>query len=172
MEEDVMRPAAAVIMGWVLLVGLTYVNGQELHPKRFLTVVDAQDQKVGGVITVESSGWAVVAFEMEGRLFTVRVFRDRFFGPNARLLYESTNCSGQAFLEVDSPLPVLPPVAVIAPATVFLPLPDASVQAVNARSYQVDTDGSCLGFSETHNGLAAGSLIDLFTLFTPPFRVH
>lgn len=160
---------------------------QELQRKPFLAVFDANGKKVGNVISLIVSeslfpslgpGTMVmlpaVAFRVDTFVVALFVTQNRFTG-NREILFESSDCSGPAFFQQVDPffLGALPGAAVGSPgSTVYIPDPDGPVQSVAVQT-ALRPDSVCFNLgSLTTDAVPALPLIDLATMFTPPFSVR
>ncbi len=153
----------------------------ELHSVQRLVVVDANGKLVGEVIDTLFGYNPLLAFRQEGKLFMVALTPDSapFFGitgtgiGNGAFYFESTDCSG-APLMYRTPDFVLP--TVVNPPGMTVYVPDTSVipQDVNFNSVLGEVGGgaTCGTFSGTLSLVPAVPVVDLGSLFTPPFSVR
>jgi hypothetical protein len=87
------------------------------------------------------------------------------------VLYESTDCTGTAYLEFDKQKKSELPVAVVGGQTVYTPDPSGTPKMLTTRS-GASQGAACAPF-ETRNLVApAIPAIDLATQFTGPFKVE
>jgi hypothetical protein len=139
-----------------------------------LKVVDADDKEIGPIFsTFLVPIIPVIAFHVDERVVPlIVVSRNNFFG-FLPLLYQSANCTGQAFLP-DNP-EVLFPVAAIAPPgqTVYVPDQTVAPQALTIRSAK-NADGSCgTPPNDFPNELVpAVRTVNLNRLFKRPYSVR
>ncbi len=149
----------------------------ELHSVQRLEVVDANGKLVGEVIDFFFEEHPLVAFKKEGKLFMVAVSpsAQTFFGYGAggALYYESTDCSGAPFV-YPFPFLILPTVVNPPGMTVYVPDTSATPQEVNFNSllHEVASGGTCDTVSSTDFLVPAVPLVDLASVFTPPFSVR
>jgi hypothetical protein len=149
-----------------------------------LEVVDTNGDKVGSsdVLGVQERG-PIVAFDLDGRVFTLLVTQNSFEGASS-LLFTSPNCftTGTPFLPDTSLVfpsgaaePALLPAVAVAPPgkTVYLPVPGSPSQSIAIGSVLL-SDGTCQAPSQptTVPAFPAQAVRDLSTQFTPPFQVQ
>ena len=171
-------------MGVVLMILTSFASAQiafaqTLTPLKNLEVVDATSRKVGDVIDLIQGQFPLVAYQLNGQVFAI-VVAENSLGGNGPLLFQSANCLGTPFLPDNSiqptgiVIPLLPSVAIAPPGnTLYLPTLNLRSQSITARSVQFAV-GSCQVLPEPATGLAfrAQAMMNLDTLFTPPFRVQ
>lgn len=144
-----------------------------------LAVYDANGKKVGDVEDLGGSNVPLVIFHMNDHVFTLRAIRP-FLAGTRGLLFKSGDCSGVAFFEFESypgsqtqafEVSLLPVTAVGPPgSTVYIPTPNTLSQSIATGSFFSQFDG-CLADGSTRTVVPALSIVDLDTLFTPPFSV-
>jgi len=138
-----------------------------------LIVFDSNGEKVADVFDIVDFSVPLILFVVKGFLpFSLLVHPDRILGRNA-LLFESSDCSGTPFMQPHlSPDEVLPIVATGPPGdTVYIPDPNSSPQTMSFNSYLLeDFSRSCQTSSGQVSLVPALPLIDLDTLFTPPYH--
>ncbi len=145
----------------------------ELHNVKRLVVVDADGKLVGEALDLIYS----VAFKRDGKLFLVRLQDSSTFvglSLGGWVAFHSNNCSGAAFTLY---FPELVPLAIVtAPGmTVYAPDISAIPQEVswNSRLYDLSTGlVECEPFSSTDLVVPAVPVVNLRSLFTPPFSVR
>jgi len=146
-------------------------------PER-LALYDGVGQKVGDVVGVLDMSVPVVAFDVAGRSFVLRVTADHLYG--VRVVFEAQNCAGPPLLTVpflDTPNPVttiLSLAGVAGPGhTVYLAPRDAVGQFVQFRS-RLTLDGVCISSTFTSPATAMPGVphVDLDTLFSAPFTIR
>lgn len=176
-----------ILLILVLSTVATTSQGSEqptLSTVQGLVVVDADGKKLGEVVgiargndrgTTPGLDGPVVAFSVNGHVFTVVVFEDHFFG-NGRwdsVSFDSPDCTGTPFIRETGS--ALPSVVVNTPGnTVYIEDPDATVQTVTVRSSlrEMHHGGGCITGDREDDLIRAIPLIDLDTVFTPPFTVR
>jgi len=115
---------------------------------------------------------AVVVLEVNGFLATLYAYADRLSG-NSILASESTDCSGPLFTTT-MPVTTFPRTGVAPPGnTMMVADPNGVGQEITVRAYR-SAFGTCdiiggSGFPAT--GYPMIPLVDLDTMFTPPFSV-
>ncbi|MFQ5856022.1 MAG: hypothetical protein ACE5LU_10300 [Anaerolineae bacterium] len=144
-----------------------------------LVIVDANGKKVGKVIGIDHHV-PQIALEINGHLFTLGVRENRFAGQtswNSGVLFESEDCTGTPYIRDDRS--ALPSVVVNVPGnTVYIEDPAASVQTIAVRSrYEWmspwEDPPTCSPVTwDNEEAVQAIPLINLDTVFTPPFSIH
>jgi hypothetical protein len=168
------------------LAPTTFAASQDprLKPLDSLTVFDAHDKKVGPVfsVTLALSGGpatAMVVFEVDQQPFVLRVEPQGCVGSASSVVYRSSDCSGSPFI-LTGPRAVqmvnlFPENAVDAPGhTLYLEDQTADRIPVSSFSGSQLDDGTCLpaSFGAGATLIPVQSIVDLDTLFTPPFSVR
>lgn len=170
-------------------VGASHAAAESLKSLKQLKVFDATGKKVGDVLSMKeySAGYPngsspIVALKFGGHVFTVEVLRHQLSGNLSDLLYfQSQDCTGTPYLRGYLGAPalfgdqadVLLAAHVSAPGkTVYLPVPGSISQSRSVQSSWW-RDGVCqLGGDAGLLSVPAFPLIDLNTVFTPPFSVR
>jgi len=141
-----------------------------------MMVVDSAGTVVGPITGFTFDGPRLVlpqvVLQLDGRLVGLLVHPDRFEGSGPSLAYESTNCTGQAWLSGPFATLILPG-TIDSPFKTVLYIPDPSATpglvTVTARSLWL---GTCFPFEfPVSSAVPAIPLVDLNTLFTPPFSL-
>ena len=143
-----------------------------------LTVVDAEGTTVGRALVLKGLN-ATVALRIDGQVVGLDVFRDFFLGTlDSDLLFESSDCSGPAFIRQEDAMASLPaPSFVFAPGrTIYIPDAEAEVRTITVRSssWRSIRDPYACGPWHEDPGVLVRPMrptIDLNTVFTPPFRL-
>ena len=149
-------------------------NGQVLRKVRSLVVVDASGKTVGGVIAADKTE-VTVAFQIGEQFVLIPLKNDGFV--IGTLNYQTSDCSGTAFLDSPSTGAPFPNSAVAPPGkTLYLPDPNAAPETVVVKSIFF-TFESFIGCDTEGGGqvsleIPAKAVVDLNTLFTPPFTVR
>lgn len=140
-----------------------------------LSLFDSTGTYVGSAIGIEDVVTPILAFNIDGTIFALRVFRDRL-GRTRRASPSPSSpadCTGtphvtQAVRSISPTL--MPSVAVAAPGnTVYAPTGPAQEVVVGST---LDRSGVCGLGSGTVSAAPAAALINLNTLVTPPFSVR
>jgi hypothetical protein len=138
-----------------------------------LEIVDANGSKIGSdVIGADEAGFVRVAFNLDGRVFTLLVTQNDVVS-DLRLIFASSDCTGNPFLLDTSPS-LVTPTAVVPPGnTVYLPVLNSSSQSITVGSL-MSSDGTCEAIPEPFElpVFPAQGIADLNTQFIPPFRVQ
>jgi hypothetical protein len=148
-------------------------NEPSLKNNKTLTVIDTHHKTVGqiGPFPNACTGSAV-AYQVGGHIFSVGVDKTGFpkcsFGSN--FFFESTDCSGTPFVQVITSALVETARVDEPGSTVYLPDLDNIQQEFLSRSIQ----GSfgCSTIDNILNVAPEIPIIDLDTVFTPPFEVR
>lgn len=154
--------------------------GQSFLAKEHLTVFDKNDVKVGTVISIadENENPVWVALKIDETVILVRVFRYGFKGPStAQAFFIEQDCQGTPFLQSDrvqGAAQMLPSVFIASPGqTVYVLNPDELSTTFYPQS-KLSGNGSCekLNLLNPLTLRPAKPLIDLSTIFTPPFSIQ
>lgn len=156
-----------------------------------LAIYDSTVRKLGDVITVIPNGGSdgpirdfVFPFRMNGTTYvlTIGPGLDIFFGNAVGTFFESTDCSGPMWISPRKLTPpgtpaALPHVAVLYPGwTMYIGNRAAEPEMRMIRSalgFTVPPDGGCYPVPPSlFSVIPAEPLIDLLTIFTPPFSVR
>jgi hypothetical protein len=162
----------AVTLGLWPFTATSAAKQPVLTSRASLMVVDADGVQVGRVLSVETSEVLdiLVAFEFDHQPFVLRVFSHRLGGTESRLYFQSSNCSGVPLVAWHGSL-VLPSAVVPPGNTLYLTEPGAIAERV-VGGYVLDGNGGCGPTSDEVFALPARVIIDLDTLFTPPFSIR
>lgn len=131
-------------------------------------VVDANGKLIGNAIPDGTS--ASLVFKVGGQVFGVTVHGDGF-ARDGGLVFESpdTTCSGTPLIEV-RPAALLTDRAIAPPgSTVYVADPQAVPQTITRGS--IFFNGFCLSLGGSASAVPVVALVDLDTMFTPPFKV-
>lgn len=157
------------------LSGILFARQAQVRPVREVVVVDSKGKVVGATFV---SGRAIprptVLLQLEQHLVAVEVARDRFYPAN--LLFESPDCLGTPWLFGGHPTyepPGLLSASVVAPPgqTLYVQTPGAQLELRTIQS-SLQPDDVCAKNDFTTYMLPAQPLIDLDTVFTPPFSLR
>jgi hypothetical protein len=178
MNHCLQRVVAIACLVTSVMAPVTFAAGQEpLKSLSALTVVDANEKKVGSVFSLSLTEVgtlnAMVVFDVEEQPFVVLVSTNRFFGSSAGPYFASGNCSGLPLvgsLNMD----LIPLAIVAAPGkTAYVVEPDATPQHFDAfQGTRLTPDGTCQPVSGGITLTAARAVVDLGIFFTPPFSVR
>jgi|SRR6266850_6409458 len=166
----------------LVLVSLTatFAAQNVLKSRKSITVVDAHGVIVGDLFSSDLFSGNVMAFEVDQRPFVLRVTPVGLAGTSTSVVFNSNNCSGPPFIWLRDtttvPLSLLPASAVAGPGhTLYLEDPEADPLVLNAFSgSRWPPGGPCapLAVSDPSVLLPVEPVVDLDTLFTPPFSVR
>ena len=183
------RGIALGIIVIIVLEGMLLAQQGRVRPVQQVTVEDSTGKTVGrtvgaiNVYNIESSASTdmnmrtVVLLRVDQTLVPVMVGRDRFYGGRG-LLYESEDCIGTPSLHFDATLPetdapsLLPQVAIGPPGnTVYMAIQGVARRTITVRS-GLEFGLRCVNRTVTDVPvLPTQPLIDLLTVFTPPFSL-
>jgi hypothetical protein len=151
------------------------VGAQTFQPIDQLSVVDASGKTMGKLLDLYkgNSGSAIVALKANDLIFTAWIHRDGF--ETGDLCFESADCSGPAFACDcgDAPLLGAAQAAISAPGnTLYASAAGAIPRPVTFQS-EIYSDGTCQNVfgGSCDAALPVQAMIDLNTMFTPPFRL-
>lgn len=136
-------------------------------------VYDAANNKVGDMISTAALTTVIVTLQIEEHLLALQVDKNSIYGSASGFpQFESTDCTGTLLIGVSSPSHSIFPYVVTGPPgnTIYLPDLNAIPQQFRYRS-QLNPEG-CVPADDLLTGVPATALIDLDTLFTPPFTVQ
>lgn len=178
-ERIIQGAALALVIGPILTVAAFGQQGK-VKPVGRVVVVDSNGKIVGATLggtSIIAPGnpeiRATVLLDIDQHLVAVNVARDRLYA-GVILLFDSEGCTGNAWYVTDSSgLPPLLPRAVIGPPgrTVYVERQDAPVQTVMTKSRFINGN-ECVNFTFSLPVVPAQPLVDLLTVFTPPFSLR
>jgi len=151
----------------------------ESIPVGNLTVFDVNGIKVGDSIGLSERGNPLISMSVEGRVFVIGVLEDRFFvagsevnGLLGRLYWDGEDCTGTPLIS-PSGNGILSGVRVSTPGnTIYLEdIADGVARLGLSLSVLTEDGVTCFIFINEDLGVPAVPLIDLYTLFTPPFSI-
>jgi hypothetical protein len=148
-------------------------NQSRLKNNTTLTVIDSHKKKVGqiGPFPTGSCAASAVSYEAGGRIFSVGVNKTGFPKCPANYFFESTDCSGTPFVNVFSSAFIESARVGEPGSTVYLPNLDEIQQ--DFQSHSGISSFGCFAFDQIVNNVAPEiPIIDLDTIFTPPFEVR
>jgi hypothetical protein len=177
------RISTIVCLVTSLTAPAAFTAGQEpLRSLPTLTVIDGHGQRVGTVTSLLILNPAIpiliglVAFAVGDQPFILRVGSQGIGSGNGMPLFNSGNCSGTPLVfESIVTNSLIEPAVVSAPGhTVYLSEPGAMPQVFTSFvGTQLRSDGTCLPANLGNISLLpARAVVDLDTLFTPPFSVR
>lgn len=185
-----MKKRVVLFLAGIGTLILLTASFQRLQPTQQLTVYDADGKKVGVVTGGDPVGGSfrpLVPLKIDGIALMLGVLRDGFTG-HATIAWESTDCTGTPFLQITSPgytsqPSSFPLVGVGLPGnTVYVE--DGPVRPIAIRSYStIPLQGpgtplhQCVRPQAEYDpyirvSAPARPLIDMNTLYTPPFTVR
>ena len=156
--------------GAVLLVALvcgmtSHAGAQAIHTVNTLIVVDANGVEMGTALDTIPT----VVFQIEGRFAVVRVQTQRLTG--GTIFFDAPDCTGNRYVAL-SRLPVEG--GAVGPPGTTLYLADLTASSRPATIIKSDLQGGTHCFNQQQpvdTLLPAVAVIDLDTVFTPPFSV-
>jgi hypothetical protein len=133
-------------------------------------LVDSNGKTIGPIIDMAGgdNGSARVPFRVGNQRITLVVSTSGLLG-RGTLYYESTYCSGQAYMISSGGL-----LTDIVNGRYTAVVPDGPARLVTARSFHNEKEGECGRILQPrpYPYRLARELVDLHTRFTPPFRVE
>lgn len=150
----------------------------KVKPIGRVVIVDSQGKTVGtplGGASLFDPGSANevrpnVLLDIEGNIVAVSLGRDRFYTA-AYLLFDSQDCTGNAWYFPVSGEPPLLPRAVVGPPgqTLYVEKQDGQLQSVTIRSRSLRNE--CFNIQSSQQVVPMQPLVDLSKEFTPPFSL-
>ncbi|MBI3030257.1 MAG: hypothetical protein HYY64_12165 [Candidatus Rokubacteria bacterium] len=142
-----------------------------------MTVVDSVGTQIGGVVGLTFDGsqrvLANVVLQQDGRMIALIVYPDHFEGTGPSLSYESTDCTGTPLFDGDFNTMILPGTIEGPGSTVYVPDTSTPPQALTAKSLlQLGMCFPVPGGFGLPSAIPAVPLVDLDTLYTPPFSLQ
>lgn len=188
--EGAIRIFAVSFLAGLAFIGVSWAQQGRVKLVQHIMVVDSKGKAVGvslgglGLHVTEVLGGSnelrpIVVLQVDQHLAAVNIARDRFFGGPA-LEFDSENCTGSAFLPPESSSeapPLLSPSAIGPPGqSLYLQAPNSQPQAVTIRSIVINSHlikgGQCVNVNLHGMRVPAQPLVDLLTVYTPPFSLR
>jgi hypothetical protein len=146
-------------------------NEPRLKNIKTLTVIDAHHKTVGQIGPFPACGGSAVSYQVGHRIFSIGVDKTGFVKcPFETFFFESTDCSGTPFVQVTTSA-LIETARVDEPgSTVYLPDLDNIQQ--DFQSHSLQGSFGCQTFDQTVDVAPEIAIIDLDTVFTPPFEVR
>jgi hypothetical protein len=138
-----------------------------------LTVIDSNKRKVGqiGPLPTGFCGGSAVSYEANGRIFSVSVNKTGFGKCQPLYFFESSDCSGTPFVQVDTSA-LIESARVGEPgSTVYLPKLDELRKGFQSHSL-IEFESFCNTVDNIVDVAPEIPIIDLDTIFTPPFKIR
>jgi hypothetical protein len=142
-----------------------------------MVVKDANEETVGDVVEVGNLDSAKISFRMNEHILLLEAGPSRITGLHGELLFASIDCSGTPLVSTGDEKKFWP-ITVTVPRgkTVYVEDLNAGTQPILVQSHRLATGtGNCEpypGGATSFNVAPAFPLVDLDTLFTPPFHVE
>jgi hypothetical protein len=183
MQKSLLTLVIAVILVLVSLTA-TFAAQNVLKDRNSLTVVDAKGTKVGELFGVSGpfSSGGLMVFEVDQRLVVLGVDALGLSASGATVVFQSATCTGLPFLMlIDNQLAILPRNffavrGIGGPGHIlYLEHPEAEPFVLDPFSgWRLNPDGICspTSRSDAVTLIQAQPVVDLDTLFTPPFSVR
>jgi hypothetical protein len=163
------------IMGLFAATAHSSDNQPKIKNIDTLTVFDSHKKKVGqvGPFPTGCFGGSAVAYETKGRKFSVGLNKTGFIKCKGYYYFESTDCSGTPYVQVDTSA-LIESARVGEPgSTVYLPKLDEYRQAMEFHSLLNEQfEPFCNTVDNVVNAAPETPIINLDTVFTPPFEVR
>jgi len=192
--EGTIRIVAVSLSAGLLLTAVGFAQPSRVKPVQQVTIEDSKGKTVGRALSGGGFQKAVlenpntiapfinirttVLLQVDENVVPVAVGKDAFYG-GFGVWYESENCVGTPWVWVGQnpppnladPPSLLPRVAVAPPGqTIYIVVPNAEAKVLTFKS--ANLLGSCTSASADFEALPTQPLIDLLTVFTPPFRLR
>ena len=181
---NLVRIVAISFVAGLTLPGASLAQQARVKPVGRAVVVDSQGKVVGttlgGASMFDPGSGSInevrpkVLLDIDEHVVAVSLGRDRLYGGSI-LLFDSTSCSGNAWYPPASsglPLPLLPRAIVGPPGqTLFVETLGVAPQTVTTKSRFIN-GSECVNFTFTAQEVPMQPLVDLLTIFTPPFSLR
>ena len=170
---SIIAVAILALSSFLLLFAAPPVYAQELQPVEELVIVDANGNKVGTVLDSVNDRYTIVMKYGE-RIFQLFIENNGDDFWYFSLFFESTDCSGTPFVSNSFRNKILQ-IGTIAPPnrTVYLPDLDAAPRVITRMSViSALSLGECVPSVYTFLASPALPVVDLDTVFTPPFSMR
>lgn len=164
-----MKTRIAICVGVVVLGAASLLTGTRADqpPNSSFTVFDSSGRPVGPVIgTMQGTRITIAAISFHNKWLPVEVLRNSF-QVGGSFYYQSTDCSGQAFLDPSSS--PFPATAVFGPTSELF-YENGPSQNISVQSLQDQTSGTCSSTSFSFNAVPVNPAFSL-KVFNPPFKV-
>lgn len=158
----------------LLLLSLTVpsTDAAQLKAVSWLKVVDANNKLVGVADLSPGTGNVLVVLRLDKLVLPLIVKANQFSGnAGGPLWFESTDCSGSPWMYPPDDTLLTQTIVALPGNTVYTSDPAAVPQSITVQSYK-EQDGSCWPFATNTIRVPAQPVIDLFSVFTPPFSVR
>lgn len=169
------KPARFQIsVAFLLIFSYAVAYGQDvIQSREKLTVFDAIGSRIGVVLDAEFISEPVIALEVNKLVLILKVGRNRFYGREAVLAFDSPDCRGTPYLEDWNAPAGLIPRNVVWNNRVFVLQPDQETRQVTVQSVVfVEPDSAvCQNTFRAYDQslIPARQLIDLNRHYVPPF---
>lgn len=185
------------LAGLACLLAFAIAAGPDVVPIQHvegLNVFEANGKRLGPVLSFSpltpntdqlsfgaASASPVVAFKVGDNLLVVAVARDRFFGTERQVYFESTDCSGTPLFDasvLNTGFPgLLPRSVVLSDGTPYVQDPDESslILSVTTHSFQAGEfvpSPHCVAGENTLDVVRAKQVTNLHQDFQPPFTLR
>ena len=158
---------------WLALVAVAPTAWAKPIRPAELHAYDANGKKIGRVLDVNGPNEATVGVRVNGTTTLLTVHRDVLWTAPS-LAFQSTDCTGTPYIRAASNSLLDSVTATGDPGlTVYVQQPGQPVQAITVGSETINLQPTeCQMHSQTIQAFPAVPLIDLNTLFTPPFSIR
>jgi hypothetical protein len=181
---------ATLACGVILLTQASSGNdNQSVRPVEQPAVVDAHGDPLGGVVALNGPA-ATVLIDVGGGVFSLNVLPTQLQGTGGALFFITPNCTGTPYIMFQPPALSTPSVLAAPGNSLYTAVPNATPLPITALStLPPSIPGgpplSCFTFPTTAPpgapppppppqvfAIAAMRVVDLNTVFTPPFRIR
>jgi hypothetical protein len=151
---------------------------QSVKPVERPVVTDAHGAMLGSVVAINGPT-AMVLIDLGGRPFSLNVLPTQLLGTGGPLYFTTTNCTGIPYITFQPPGLSTPSVLAAPSNSLYAAVPNAIPLLITALSVQLPAmpggPPSCQSTPPPPPqvfAVAAMRLVDLNTVFTPPFSIR
>ena len=181
--------SATLAFGVILLTQTSPANdNQSVRPVEQPVVVDAHGGPLGGVVALNGPA-AMVLIVVGGGPFSLNVLPGQLLGTGGSLYFTSNNCTGTPYISFQPPGLSTPSVLAAPGNSLYAAAPNATPLSITALSLLLPSipggpSASCQSTTPPPPpgvpplpppqvfAVAAVRLVDLSTVFTPPFSIR
>jgi hypothetical protein len=179
---------ATLAFGVILLTQTSPADNQSVRPVEQPVVVEAHGAPLGGVVALNGPT-AMVLINVGGGLFSLNVLQDQLLGTGGPLYFTTNDCTGTPYITFQQPGLSTPSVLAAPGNSLYAAVPSATPRPILALSVLLPSipGGPPLSCQSTTPppppgappppppqvfAIAASRLVDLNTVFTPPFSIR
>lgn len=165
----------AIVVALVLSLAPAAWAGQQVKPIESLSAYDANGKRVGRVLDMTGTNEGmIVPVSVKGVVTYLSLYSDTLVAGNGGVLYQSTDCTGTAYVGTSSfGFAQLVTGTGLPGLTVYVQESGQPTQSILVAS-RVATETGCEAVVNPFmdSAFPAVPLVDLSAVFTPPFTVH